>query len=32
VSGFKPFWWVDDGATGGHALRTDSIPCGTFVP
>ena len=30
--GFKPFWWVDDGETGGHALRVDAIPCGPFVP
>ena len=32
VAGFKPFYWTEDGSTGGHALRADSIPCGAFVP
>ena len=32
TGGFKPFWWVDDGNTSGHALRSDAVPCGTFVP
>ena len=32
VGGFKPFYWTEDGSTGGHALRADSIPCGAFVP
>ena len=31
VNGRKTFWWTDDGATGGHALRADSIPCGAFA-
>ncbi len=26
--GFKKFFWSDDGNTGGHSLRIDSIPCG----
>jgi hypothetical protein len=30
--GMKPFFWIDDGETGGHALRSDAIPCGPFVP
>ena len=30
--GFKPFWWIDDGETDGHALRRDAIPCGAFSP
>jgi hypothetical protein len=32
AGGFKPFFWTDDGATGGHALRADTIPCGQFIP
>lgn len=31
VSGQKPFYWSDDGQTNGHALRTDTIPCGAFI-
>jgi Lamin Tail Domain len=30
VNGFKPFFWTDDSATGGHSLRRDAIPCGRF--
>jgi hypothetical protein len=26
----KSVFWTDDGATGGHALRLGSIPCGTI--
>jgi hypothetical protein len=29
--GFKSFFWTDDGETGGHSLRRDSIPCGPFL-
>ena len=29
---FKGFFWADDGETGGHALRFDAIPCGSFIP
>jgi len=29
-AGQKSFWWTDDGATDGHALRADTIPCGAF--
>jgi hypothetical protein len=32
VDGHKPFYWTEDGNTGGHALRADTIPCGRFVP
>jgi len=32
MSGFKGFFWADDGETGGHALRFDAIPCGSFIP
>ncbi|NVB77315.1 MAG: cell wall protein [Kofleriaceae bacterium] len=31
TNGQRPFWWTDDGATGGHALRTDTIPCTAFA-
>jgi hypothetical protein len=31
VGGFKAYYWTDDGATLGHALRFDSIPCGRFI-
>jgi hypothetical protein len=24
----KTLFWTDDSATGGHALRTGTIPCG----
>jgi hypothetical protein len=30
--GFKAFFWADDAETDGHALRTDTIPCGAFIP
>jgi hypothetical protein len=30
TSGQKTFFWTDDGATDGHALRADTIPCGAF--
>lgn len=30
VAGQKSFWWTDDGATDGHALRVDTIACGAF--
>ncbi|WP_245757442.1 SdiA-regulated domain-containing protein [Amycolatopsis xylanica] len=26
-AGSKPVVWADDGATGGHALRTGTLPC-----
>ena len=26
----RSFFWADDGNTGGHSLRSDSIPCGAF--
>lgn len=26
----KPFFWADDGATGGNALRQGSVACGAF--
>ena len=28
AGGFKDYFWADDGETGGHSLRRDSIPCG----
>ena len=28
----KTVFWSDDSETGGHALRTASIPCGSFAP
>lgn len=31
VDGARRFFWSDDGATGGHSLRSDTIPCGAFV-
>lgn len=31
VAGQKAFYWTDDGETGGHAVRRDSIPCGDFL-
>ena len=31
IAGRKPFYWTDDGETGGHAIRRDSIPCGDFL-
>lgn len=30
--GFKAMYWSDDGETGGHAIRRDTVPCGAFVP
>ncbi len=30
TNGFKPFFWVDDAQTNGHAVRRDTIPCGHF--
>ena len=32
VDGLRPYLWADDGATGGHSLRADAIPCGQFIP
>ncbi|HVV83186.1 MAG TPA: lamin tail domain-containing protein [Kofleriaceae bacterium] len=32
TGGAKPFYWVDDSASGAHALRADSVPCGAFAP
>jgi hypothetical protein len=32
AGGFKDYLWTDDGETGGHSLRRDSIPCGPFLP
>lgn len=32
VNGQRKFYWADDGGTGGHALRADTIPCGSFLP
>ncbi len=29
-AGFKSVFWSDDGETGGHSIRRDSIPCGSF--
>jgi hypothetical protein len=31
VSGQRRFFWTDDAAMGGHALRAGSIPCGSLV-
>jgi len=30
VGGFKAFFWTDDDQLNGHAIRRDSIPCGSF--
>ncbi|HEX6273809.1 MAG TPA: hypothetical protein VFZ53_12260, partial [Polyangiaceae bacterium] len=30
VGGRKAFFWADDGETDGHAIRRDTIPCGSF--
>jgi hypothetical protein len=27
----KPFYWLEDGTTDGHVLRTGTIPCGAFL-
>ena len=32
AGGVKPFFWTDDSAGGGHALRADAVPCGAFLP
>ena len=32
AAGKKAFLWADDAATAGHSLRSDFIPCGTFLP
>lgn len=32
VGGRRAFFWIDDGDAHGHSLRTDAIPCGTFMP
>jgi hypothetical protein len=29
-NGQKAFFWVDDSETGGHSVRRDTIPCGSF--
>jgi hypothetical protein len=31
VNNLKAFFWADDAQLGGHALRQDSIPCGSFL-
>jgi hypothetical protein len=31
TEGVKPFYWVEDGNTGGHVLRAGTIPCGAFL-
>jgi hypothetical protein len=30
AGGQKPFFWADDSETGGHSIRRDTIPCGSF--
>ena len=32
VANRKTAFWADDSETGGHAIRTASMPCGTFAP
>jgi hypothetical protein len=32
TAGFRSYFWADDGETGGHSIRRDSIPCGAFIP
>ena len=32
VLGSRSYYWADDGNTDGKALRTDTIPCGAFIP
>jgi hypothetical protein len=32
AAGFKPFFWADDEAMGGHALFEGTVPCGPFLP
>ncbi|MEO8334657.1 MAG: esterase-like activity of phytase family protein [bacterium] len=32
MSGRKAVIWSDDGDTGGHAIRTGSLPCGSAKP
>jgi hypothetical protein len=31
MGGLRRFFWSDDDQTGGHALRMDSIPCGSVL-
>jgi hypothetical protein len=31
TGGFKDYFWADDAETGGHSVRRDSIPCGSFL-
>jgi hypothetical protein len=31
VAGQKSFFWSDDDATAGHAIRRGTIPCGAFL-
>jgi hypothetical protein len=31
VGGVKNVFFADDGQTGGHALRTGTVPCGAFL-
>ncbi len=30
-NGFKAVFYAEDGSTGGHAIRRDSLPCGAFL-
>lgn len=30
-NGFKAVFYAEDGSTGGHAIRRDSLPCGPFL-
>lgn len=32
VANWKPAFWSDDSETGGHSIRTASIPCGVIAP
>ena len=32
VDGRRAFFWIDDGVAHGHAMRADTIPCGSFLP
>lgn len=32
VANRKPVFWADDSETGGHSIRTASIPCGVIAP
>ncbi len=31
VGGLKPVFWADDNQTGGHAIRSASMPCGPIA-